>query len=93
MQAQKTYTLRLKIFLKWDDSKTNDFVERIQQQTENLTSLVSNISNADDMNIAVSDVSNIFYNNALKVFGRSILIRDKTNTDRPYNEWFDVKYR
>ncbi|CAC5423263.1 unnamed protein product [Mytilus coruscus] len=89
--SPKNFYPKIHNILKWDDSKTNDFVESIQQQTENLTSLVSNISNADDIKSAVSDVSNILYNNAFKVFGRSILIRDKTNTDRPDNEWFDVK--
>ena len=76
--------------LKWDVNKTHVFVERIQTQIDSLYELVDNISNIDEMNNAVKEITEILYDNAFKVFGRSILIRDNCVTDRPDNDWFDA---
>jgi hypothetical protein len=38
----------------------------------------------------INAVNYIFYN-AFEVYGRSVLIRDNANPERPNNEWFDEK--
>jgi hypothetical protein len=52
---------------------------------------VDDIASVDDMNSVVRNISDILYKYAFEVYGRSVLIRDNVNPERPNNEWFDEK--
>jgi hypothetical protein len=52
---------------------------------------VDDIAPVNDMNSVVRNISDILYKNAFEVYGRSVLIRDNANPERPNNEWFDEK--
>ena len=47
------------------------------------------ISSVDDMNSAVRKITDILYDCAFDIFGRTVLIRDNNNSERPNNEWFN----
>ena len=52
---------------------------------------MDDIASVNDMNSVVRNISDILYKYAFEVYGRSVLIRDNANPERPNNEWFDEK--
>ncbi|CAC5396077.1 unnamed protein product [Mytilus coruscus] len=62
----------------------------IEIDSDSLLTLVNNLSSADDVNDAVREISCVLYDNAFKVFGKTILVNNSTNVKRHNNEWFNA---
>lgn len=78
-------------FIKWNNDKNHEYIQKLLSNQNTLFSLVDDIASVDDMNSVVRNISDILYKYAFEVYGRSVLIRDNVNPERPNNEWFDEK--
>ncbi|CAC5380279.1 unnamed protein product [Mytilus coruscus] len=78
-------------YIKWDNNKNIDYVQLLHNQQDRLLSLVNDISTLDDASDSVREITQILYNSAFEVFGRSVLINKNENNIRKNNEWFDEK--
>ncbi|CAC5370991.1 unnamed protein product [Mytilus coruscus] len=76
--------------IKWDSIKSHEYNQLLLQRNESLLMLVNNLSSADDVNDAVREISCVLYDNAFKVFGKTILVNNFTNLKRHNNEWFNA---
>ena len=80
---------KIRNYIKWDIQRSKEYIHIIQQEQNNLLSIVNNITNTNNLNHAVKEFTNILFDSAHKVFGRSLLIHQDEIKVRPNNEWFD----
>lgn len=78
-------------FIKWNSDQNNEYIQSLRSHQDSLFLLVNDISSVDDMNSAVRKITDILYDCAFDIFGRTVLIRDNNNSERPNNEWFNEK--
>ncbi|VDI22079.1 Hypothetical predicted protein [Mytilus galloprovincialis] len=68
---------KIRNYIKWDIKRSNEYIDIIQQEQNNLLSLVNNITNTNNLNHAVKEFTNILFDSAHKVFGAVCDLEDQ----------------
>ena len=78
-------------YIKWDDTRIEEYKQKLYSTREKMLNYVSSIQSAEDINRAVSGITDDIYDCAFSVFGKTVI--KSGNKHNFYkltnNEWFN----